>query len=73
MVVYLLINIQFLKKYLIHTYILLLECNNIDKYPLMIESDKLYKKLFDKWLQNKKCKEIRNILSELRNWRKKIS
>lgn len=56
-----------------------LACDNLDKYPLITESDKLYKKLFDIWIKNrenktdKNKKEVRNILSELRNIRKKLA
>ncbi len=50
-----------------------LACEDVDTYPYLKESDKIYKDNFEVWLANKHNDEIRlQILSALRDIRKKL-
>lgn len=43
------------------------------EYPLMHESSKFYKEMFNMWLRDRRGTETReNVLSQLRTWRKKL-
>ena len=48
-------------------------CNNIEQYPLLEESVKFYKDVFQTWLKSNDQKNIcLDVLSKLRNWRQKL-